>query len=130
MNPIEEMMKKYGVERPKEIPHKCLQRLEPYNCLGCMKYDEEKEECTNEGGYPQFTPEKQLEIIKLISQRTPFGLEIEEKHKHTIFTINTDFGSIGSFIFEKALAEFLTTIFYYCSTEAQIQQIKEILEGC
>lgn len=124
MNPIEEMMKKYGVVQKPDICWRCLhiKKCENKECEVTIETNAQME-------YPPFTPEKQLEIIKLISQRTTFGLEIEEKHKHTIFTINTNFGSIGSFTFEKALAEFLTNIFYYCSNEAQKQQIKEILEN-
>lgn len=120
MNPIEEMMEKFGVEKQLDV------------CQGCLK-EENCEYCNKKslGVYalPDFTPEKQLEIIKLISQRTPFYLDIKERNKHTLFTINTDFGSASHFSFDKALAEFLLKIFYYCSTEALIQQIKEILEG-
>ncbi|MCM1339988.1 MAG: hypothetical protein NC191_09990 [Muribaculaceae bacterium] len=126
MNPIEEMMEKYGVERPKEMPYACLQRLQPYNCLGCMKYDEDKKECTIEGDYPDFTPEKQIEIYQMIAPKAT-GLTIFlDEEQDWVFIIDEEYVGFNK-DYVCAFAMLLKNI--HCAlTPTQRQKIKEVLE--
>lgn len=135
MNPIEEMMEKYGVKKVR--PCDICDRLAPgdqtgYACIGCNHCG--KDELI----YPPFTPEKQLEVIKLIASKKICSLTINNydyNKRSCIYRIFSDHiqgGYIGWFCecnkdFAIALANILTNLFMHL-TPTQRQQIKEILE--
>lgn len=133
-NLIDRMMEKYGVECPNERPQDCKQRINQFGftCLGCMEFDEEKEECTHKGSFPPFTPEKQLKIIKLMNVYGGFEI-YRNKITFRIYHLGMEFNhccDMAAFrgSFEETMA-YLMVVIYSRITPAQRQQIKEILEG-
>jgi len=121
-NYIEEMMWIAGIEQPNEQPITCKDRQEVYglNCLGCMKYDEEKEECTVKGDYPDFSAAKQLEIIKLIDGITiRSDCFIMQDYHLMVYFNGKDF--------TQALAQLTTELMK--ANELDKQKVKEILNN-
>ncbi len=113
MNPIEEMMEKFGVESKVVASY-------TFEC-GYNKKEYEKDVVE----YPPFTPEKQLEIFNFVAKRPDFTLFFDAE-KRWVFIIDEYVGCDKDLIF--AFAKLITTL-YSDLTAAQKQQIKEILEG-
>lgn len=125
MNPIEEMMKKYGVEP------------EIYETPGRDWDDEGLASWYTEKVYPPFTPEKQLEILQFIMLHPEID-EIRQYYNEPSRTWNItaislpEMGQTFSVSgcnndYASCLAELMTT-FSQILTPNQRQQIKEILE--
>ena len=74
--------------------------------------------------YPPFTAEKQLELIKLFSNRELYINYQEDKYY--IFTMNIGGSAYGESL-DKALARYINNL-WQSLTEEEKQQIKEILE--
>lgn len=124
MNPIEEMMEKYGVI--KGCPCDFCDRLAAgdqigYSCNGCSHCGEDKEI------FPTFTAEKQLGIIKLIGLLGNVCLTKRMYHNNNWCITTHHKNGIGeNQDFSQALAQL--TINLLEAGESDKQQIKEILE--
>lgn len=84
MSEITKLYENAGIEKEFEKPAECVKN--PYiSCDGCMLYDDKKGKCNNRKDYPQFTAEKQIELIKwLIRKYKTISIE----HKLNLFYIN------------------------------------------
>lgn len=123
MSEIEKMYENAGV------------KPDHYHCEGC-EYDYEDicpDDCPNSQViYPPFTAEKQIELIKLLGNVRDFTVEID-KFKGVYYVGCRSAGSNdklwgSSNVFEDALAELINET-WFCLTEEEKQQIKEILNG-
>lgn len=114
-NFIEQMMKTAGVEtRPKCTKKR---KCEDYNCINCDKQGYK---------YPTFTAEKQLELIKLISNKlgTP-GIDIIFFDGTYNFYTGLRFGSSHQ-DFAQALAQLTTKLMK--AGELDKEKVREIFE--
>ena len=120
MNPIEQMMECYGVEKKE----RCVEKNSPHwwchiaDCDLCNNY---------QNTYPPFTAEKQIELIKLLAT---FGtLEVEYWSGRFVYKLNGIYGLLpekeGGGDFANVLAEIVRKFEF----RLDHQQVKEILQG-
>lgn len=139
MNPIEEMMEKYGV-KPKKPFRSTATGHKAYFTVPAMEKRSDKDYWELIEGadiYPPFTPEKQLELLKYITLLPDID-EIKQYYNEPSKTWNITVisipemghtfsatGSNNDFAF--SLAELIITL-HPMLTPTQRQEIKEILE--
>ena len=124
MNPIDQMMECYGVEK-RAYCEWCE------NSDLCYSYCEHLGEKTLY--YPPFTAEKQIELIKLLlDENKGYNLTLyfdTELRKYVMEVFETDamFSSVNpeNVNFEECLASLITQLYEYLPR----QRVKEILEG-
>jgi len=114
------------IEKLYELAEVEKKRMCEWTCKGsehcstnCEHYESTKEY------YPPFTAEKQLELIKLLSEREIYINHAEGKY--FIFTMNIG-GSECSKDFDTSLAKYINLI-WQDLTEEERNSIKEILQG-
>lgn len=117
-NAIEIMMKEYGVEK---IPSEC-QGL--YNCPDYKK--ENDTNCYKEKDYPPFTAEKQIELIKLLSEKANIIIGRRSYDNHE-WLIGIDKQSIP--IQHLDFVECLADAIIKFKGDLDTAKVKEILEG-
>jgi len=132
MNPIEEMMERLGVKKKTMCEWTC--KDSEFCNASCEHYE------TKQDVYPPFTPEKQLEIIKLIGcyitknyirwgEGATYSGYFDPATK--TYRQQTDWAKSYYYedqkSFECALAQLTTELVQ--AQRVNIQQIKEILEG-
>lgn len=123
MNPIEEMMKKYGVK--KIDPCEACTKKTWAECQACPKFEADPV-------YPPFTPEKQLETIKILSVSRNIEIFHSKSLKYNEFCRVRINDIAHSSVIHKSLYYALAALLNKCFDTfipAQRQQIKEILEG-
>ena len=96
----------------------------------CWTYPHGDADCV-EKGYPPFTAEKQIELIKLLGNVRDYTVEID-KFKGVYYVGCRSAGSNdklwgSSNVFEDALAELINET-WFCLSEEEKQQVKGILE--
>lgn len=106
MNEIEKMYENVGI---KPI-------CDGLDCWTCIA------KCNN-GKYPEFTTEKQLELIKFLAKGEIVVNNEDGEFEFACRDITSNFGS-----FEEALAGFINTLWDEYLAPEEKQQIKEILE--
>lgn len=127
MNPIEEMMEKYGVKKK-------LSCISPknFNCVYCSLYDSDKMHCKRGKRFPLFTPKKQIDLLIYILNVIDIVISAPRAENGDIFCkldiVNKSHKSFIGLDFGKALATLVRSC-YTDFTPTQKQQIKEILEG-
>ena len=127
MSEIEKMYKNAGVDY-EERYNNCILNKEgecelKCNCDIC-KYSEEKYI------YPSFSAEKQIELIKWLSDFADFGtfsIDHDKSEYGIAFCINDDGYYFVDKIFEECIAKVVKNL-WQSLTEEEHKQIKEILE--
>ena len=123
MNEIEKMYSNAGIEK-KVIP--CPAKYYGYNCTR-NNWDDEDCSCDIEG-YPPFTAEKQLNIIKWLLKSYDIDFsQLGERIDTSLDGVNCISGLGSGNTFEESLAQAINDL-WQDLTDADKAQIKEILE--
>ncbi len=122
---IEEMMKTCGIgyivkcKKGDEYTNNCVSKMSCEDCYNCLR------------NYPEFTPEKQMEIIKLIGKTKDFNCFWSENDKEWFFSAGLTLPVCFDFQesnkdFTQALAQLTTELMR--AGELDKQKVKEILK--
>lgn len=120
MNEVEKLYE--NAEVKKQIPKVCSNN-ELY-CKECEAHIEDAMPYCKNADYPQFTAEKQLEIVKFMFHK---GIYYDTDGDTYWFHYTDDIENATYRPFEEAIAEFIN-VFWQDLTEEEKEQIKEILE--
>lgn len=129
MSEIEKLYENAGVEKAPDFNNCYPEMLKCHHCEHYKVIDEYTGRCLNEV-YPEFTAEKQLELIKWLAQRLDFGLEY---YQDKTWAVQTQLGWDGyekqkeHKNFEEALSGLINTL-WQDLTETEKAEIKEILK--
>lgn len=122
---IEKLYKNAGIEKEFEKPAECAKN--PYiTCDGCMLFDNIKGKCNNKKDYPPFTAEKQLKIIKLLSQQCDLAISHFREWEFIHFDGQESTHITGK-DFTETLANYINSL-WQDLTEQEKAKIKEILK--
>lgn len=136
MSEIEKLMQNAGVEKAVDFNNCCPEMMKCYNCEYYKVIDEYTSRCLNEV-YPEFTTEKQLEIIKWLMCRQQ-TTQIELRYYENDFCIsrvtdcpdneNVEYVTFGRHsIFDEAIADLINSLWQDLS-DTEREEIRRILE--
>ena len=117
MNPIDQMMECYDVEKKERcIGVVSFFLCEDYDCCNCKRYQKT---------YPPFTAEKQIKLIKLIAMVS--SIEIFTIKKYFVCSADYSYCFLGDQ--DKDFSIALATLVTKMKNKLDHRQVKEILEG-
>lgn len=121
MNEIEKMYEKFGIEKEYECNARfCYGELNacPLWCKNCENLI---------SFYPPFTTEKQIELIKWLSDTDYYIHNLYKTIDTKEYCIENDFYNVQANEFEEALASLINKLWHFL-TEKEKQQVKGILK--